>query len=242
MKELYLFNDGGTEYPFTPHKLSSLFGGKLYLPTSISRSAIEITPKLTKSPVTFSFARSNSFAKDVLLNPRDYPISVIVYRDGNQFWSGRVLEAKGNGINIDLVCDSLHTRFKSTALPKQVGLQCRHNIYSLSCGVNEASYRTTFSISNVSSNVITIPTMLNPTEYYNGGTATLNGSVRRIISQVGTLLTLESRFTGIVSGNLVLAPGCNLSYTNCVAFNNTLNFGGFYYHPITNPFDSGGAI
>jgi hypothetical protein len=242
MKELYLFSDGNVEYPFTPHKLSTLFGGKLYLPTSVTRSGIELTSKLTKSAVTFSFARNNPFAKDVLLYPRDYHIEASIYRDDALFWAGRVLAVKGSGINIDLICDSIHSRFRSTALPKQVGLQCRHTLYSESCGVNEALFSVPFTVIGISSNVITIPTLTNPTGYFDGGKAVINGQIRRITKQVGTTITLEASFKGVISGTLTLSPGCKLSYANCTTFNNTLNFGGFMYHPKKNPFDSAGAI
>jgi hypothetical protein len=242
MKELYLFKDGNIEYPFTPHKLSTLFGGKLYLPTSVTRSNIEITSKLTKSPVTFSFARNNSFAKDVLLYPRDTYVEVSIYRDENLFWSGRVLEAKGGGTNIDLICDSIHSRFKNTALPKQVGLQCRHTLYSEACGVVEASFVDSFTVSGINSNIITIAGITHATGYYNGGKAIISGQVRRIISHSGTTITLESAFRGTLAGTISLSPGCSLTYTGCQKFSNTLNFGGFHYHPITNPFSSGGAV
>ena len=242
MKELYLFKDGSVEHAFTPHKLSTSFGGKLYLPTSVTRSSIEITSKLTKSNVTFSFARSNGFAKGVLLYPRDYHIEVLVYRDGNLFWSGRVLEVKGTGTNIDLNCDSIHSRFRSTALPKQVGLQCRHTLYSVPCGVNAASYASTFAVSNLNSNVITLSGLTNPSGYFDGGKATINGQTRRIVKQLSNVITLEAAFTGTLTGTLTLHPGCNLSFANCAAFNNTLNYGGFPYHPIKNPFGSAGAV
>ena len=149
MTELYLFDNNGVISGFTPTILSKTFNSITYTPALVVRSAINLTSNFAKSPVTFKFERTHSFAKQVLNDLPELPITVTIYRDGLVYWKGRVAEAKANILSIEISCESVfHTTARSGLQPRFIQ-NCRHNLYSVGCGVIQEEWSSTYAVSNV---------------------------------------------------------------------------------------------
>lgn len=241
MAELYLFNDNGEYHAFSPSIFSKTLNGITYTPTIITRSSISLTDNLAKSPMTFKFDRTNTYAKSLLLDFPEVPIKVSIYRNDILYWSGRVMEVKANILTIEVVCDSIYSSIARAGLSSRISLNCRHTLYSANCGLVKESLAVDYNVSNINAKTITLLTS-QPSGYFKAGIAAINGQSRNILSHTSSTLILSSPFVGIQSGVLTLYPGCSLNMASCTSFNNFDNFGGFPFIPPKNPFGSSGAL
>ena len=242
MAELYLFNDNGTLYGFTPTLLSKTLNGLTYAPAIMSRSGISLVENFSKSPVTFKFERTHEYAKSLLYYVPEKPVIVTIYRDGLMYWTGKVIETKANLLSIEISCDTIATAAQKAGLQAKITTSCRHALYSANCGVVQEIWATSFVVSNINSTSISLPTLTAASGTYDNGVATLNGQTRRILKQVTTTLTLSSPFTNVQSGLLKIHPGCAHTETACTGFNNLVNYGGFSRIPSKNPMGSTGLL
>lgn len=242
MSELYLFQKDGVYFGFTPTVFSKIQDDIVYSPTLISRSNINLTNNFDKSPVNFKFERTHSFAKDILYNLPENPILVTIFRNGSPYWKGRVVGAKANPMSIDISCDSGQSTAKRQGLQPKIMLTCRHVLYGANCKVVQESWVTNFNVSGINSSSFSIPSLTASDKHYNGGIAKINGQIRNIIEQVGTVIKLTHPFTGVQTGVIALYPGCQHTEENCIAFSNLDNFGGFSRLPNKNPFGSTGLL
>jgi len=242
--ELYNFNNNGLVYAITNSVLSKTLSSVTYTPTVVTRGSINLTDNFKKSPVTFTFPITNTWARTLLQELPEVPILVVIYKDNLVYWQGRVLEVKAQMLTIDVTCDSLYSKLAKQGLQQKATIVCRHTLYDPNtCKVNKASFVANYSVTGVDSAVISIPSISQASEYFNGGIAVLSGQTRYISLHSGTTITLGSPFSGILSGTISLYPGCNLTKAACIGFSNLANHGGFPYIPIkNNPFGSTGAL
>ncbi len=242
MSELYLFDNNGVLSAFTPTIFSKTLNSIIYVPTLVVRSAINLTDNFAKSPVSFKFERTHSFAKQVLNDLPELPITVVIYRDGLVYWKGRVSEAKANILSIEISCESVfHTTARSGLQPRFT-LNCRHNLYSQGCGVIQEVWASPYAVSNVASATFTVSGVTQESGFFSGGVAKLNGQSRYITNHSGSSFTVGYPFVGVQSGTIILYPGCRLTESACIGFDNLVNFGGFSRIPKKNPFGASGAL
>lgn len=242
MSELYLFTDGIINHAFTPTLTSKTLNSIIYEPTIITRSGIEITENFEKSPVVFKFLRAHTFANMVLTTFPEAPIVVTIFRNNLPYWKGRVLAAKKGQIFIEVACDSLFASSRKSGIRYRATLLCNHLLYGAQCGVVKTSFQTVAS-TTANSTILTIPSLVQADGFFNNGFAEMSGQIRRILTHVGTTITLASAFTSTLTGTIKLAPGCRLTEENCITpFNNLNNFGGFARMAPKNPFESVGIL
>ena len=249
MSELYLFEVDGIRRGFTPSlfaKTLNIFGDIAssvdYAPTIVTRSNINLTDNFAKSPVTFTFDRTQSYARSLLLNLPEVPIRVTVYKDDAAYWRGSVQEVKANVFTIDVICDSVYTRIVRSSLANRITLNCRHSLYSTRCGVNRNLWNAVYAVTEVGSNEFAVSGMSDATGYFSGGIAAINGETRYIVSQIGNVIRLSYPFNNVVTGNMTFNRGCVLTEAACTSFNNLDNFGGFSRIPGKNPFKGSGVL
>lgn len=243
MAELYLFFDGTSYYPFTPNTVPEVYETRTYQPTIITRTQVQLTEQSSKTSVSFKFERSHSFARNLLVNLSEIPVLVTIYKSGLIYWQGQVIGVKGSKGEIEIACDSNFSKISRAGRQPRITLECRHVLYSLSCGVNKEAFKKLYPVNSLNSNILDISSIEEADGYYTGGIASINGQSRGILKHSGTVLTLDSSFMGYPSGQLALYPGCNLSESVCnTRFNNIINFGGFARTPTKNPFSSTGLL
>jgi len=242
MSELYLFEDNGVNYGFTPTIFGKTLNGVNYIPTVVKRTGIHLTDNFSKIPITLQFDRSNQYIKSLTVSIPERPIAVTIFKDGLTYWKGKVLSASVTGGKISIKCDSIITSLERNGLHNKFTLTCRHVLYSADCGVVKSSWESLYTVT-ASSAVITIPTITEADGYFNNGIAEMEGQVRNILKHgSGGVLTLSLPFTGTLAGTIKLYPGCRLTEANCIAYNNLDNFGGFARTPVKNPFNSTGLL
>lgn len=240
--ELYLFNDNGVLHAFTPTILSKSLSGITYQPTIITRNNITITDNFAKSPVTLSFERSHSYAKELLANLPEKPISVTIYRNSLTYWRGRVTEVKlSKSSSIDITCDSIYSSQRNSGRLLRISPQCRHILYSPDCGVLENDWKVSYTVT-ASSSSISILAITQPSGYFTAGKARMGGQERFILDHTGTNILLIQPFQGVLTGIIDLFPGCALTESACLGFNNLPNHLGFSRLPGKNPFSATGLL
>ena len=107
--ELYEFNLDGTYYTFTPKITSTLFNGRVFLPTIITRDSFNITDNVLKNSLVVKLPRVHSFARLLLSNNIETPVNFTLYRNGAIYWQGQVINASASGLFIDLECSSTYS-------------------------------------------------------------------------------------------------------------------------------------
>ena len=245
MSELYLFKDGNDYLGFKPGVFAlgnTTFEGRQYVPTIIARSGINITDNFSKSPVAFKFERTHTFARRILNTMPEVPILVTIYRNSLPYWKGKVMKAKANGAFIEVFCDSIFAAQIKSGHNITISPQCWHVLYSPQCGVLESSWRSVYTSATITGVEVDIPSMTKPEGYFVNGKIVISGQTRHILQHIGTTLTLSNTFTGPVSGDIWVYPGCDLSEKNCIAFNNLVNYIGFARISPKNPFGSTGLL
>lgn len=121
---------------------------------------------------------------------------------------------------------------------------CNHTLFDARCGIDVADWSATQEITVIDGKTITVDDV--PDELDGlliGGDALLpSGERRMIISQIGSIITINYPFAGAeVGDDLIIAAGCDLAHLgDCkTKFDNTQRFGGFPYIPSKNIFNSG---
>ena len=118
-------------------------------------------------------------------------------------------------------------------------------LYGFGCGLSQAAWEVGTTILAADKHTVTTAEAdLQPDGYYVGGILRLEGGGQRMITgHTGPVLTLSRSLDGLSPGKLAkISPGCDHSKAQCVdKFNNLVNFGGFPYIPLKNPF-SGSSI
>lgn len=251
--ELYRFTQGTQNWYFTSGPESIIYLASEYIPAQINRSNITQSSDITKSSLTIDFPRDNEFAAQFLGFTPDLITTVTVFRshltDGSaewvSYWKGRVLSGKGEGSLITLDCEPVFSSLRRIGLRARYQKTCRHTLYSISCGVNLATFKTTTVVQSTTGwSIVNANSGLQPDGYYTGGIVqTPSGALRFIVRHVGATLYLSRPFVEDVSGlSIDIYPGCDHLKSTCnVKFSNGLNFGGCPYAPDKSPF-SGSAI
>jgi len=137
-----------------------------------------------------------------------------------------------------------HLKLLARDMPRRLYQStCIHPLFDGGCGLNAAGYAVTGTVASVSGDGGTVSAAATPpASPANSGTFTLgrivmtsgasNGFARMVRSWIagspnGTFTLLKPFAIGIAPGDgFVAYPGCNKTYSTCVAFANQANFGG----------------
>jgi len=243
--ELYVFNYNGQTFGFVPKVLPDTSLGFTCYPAFVKRGKISISGNLAKSSVEFTFDKFNTFAKMVFNTISESIITIIIYRNGSIYWRGRVVSSKMNFLTFSIVCDNKTMTKNTTAFFPKFTLHCSHQVYDQNCRLVKENNAYPYNVVSVNSNIFSVTGLSQASGFFNGGFASINGQSRRIVSQVGTTVTINYPFIGVQTGSLRLYPGCMLNRSDCSTkfnINNLDNYGGFLYTPPKNPFEPGGAF
>ncbi|MEN6336202.1 MAG: phage BR0599 family protein [Phycisphaerales bacterium] len=164
-------------------------------------------------------------------------------------WKGTVINAtEDDPATVRLVCRSLGGTYDRNGLRLAWSRMCPHVLYGIGCNRNGSNDKEDHAyareIATLDGVSFTCVTHAEPTEgTFTGGfvewSRTDGSLVRRgIESQSGNYFLLLGTTDGLEIGTAVtIYPGCSRSTTNCKAFGNLANFGGFPHLPGKSPFD-----
>lgn len=213
------------------------------------------TSQINRARTEFVLPQSDAWARQFLAGGAYTANSVTVYHgflnDPDAEWvvrfRGRVTGAKAGFTRVLLQAENKMTELRREARPAVAQVPCRHALYSSGCGVNIADFETAATLTAFSGRTATVTEAADqPNGYYAGGVITYNGIRQAIARHSGSSLTLFGPIQGLAADlaaaspselAVQLAPGCNLSRSQCNGrFDNLVNFGGFPWMDET-PFD-----
>lgn len=246
--ELFAFQQGYQVWYYTSGTETVTYLGVDYVPTPITRSEISQSNEISRAGVSLMFPRDHELAKQFLGQSPELVTSLTIYRghltdqdsEFSAYWKGRVVSGSAAGSEVTVECESVFTSLRRSGLRARYQRNCRHTLYSNSCGLDRAAFSVQAVVLSASSFSFTNNASGSQTDgTYAGGIVLLeSGAMRFITGHVGSTIYVSRPFLEEFEGQLVeLFPGCDHLRTTCqTKFNNLMNFGGFPFIPNTNPF------
>jgi len=224
----------GTDYPSLPLKRTSSTQAKEQKST-----AVRITLPATSDPAQPFIAIQPSARMTVSVirvQPDAVPATAsIVMFDG--FVSSIAFEND----KAEMRCIPFNELFTRQIPRFQYQGLCNHVLYDSRCKIVSAGFKHTGTVLSVVGNEVTIQGLPSAGNPFIGGYLEIPGASeqRLILDQVGTTVTVLFPFKQVISGGSMDAfQGCDHTAETCAQkFGNILNYGGFPFVPVINPFN-----
>jgi uncharacterized phage protein (TIGR02218 family) len=250
--ELYRFALGDSVWRYTSARDAITYSAENYAPAPIRRSEIEQTQEFGRAILSLEATIDLDVVQSLVLTPPDGVLSLTVFRrhlsdTDNQFitwWKGRVVSVVFGSITAQMRCEPIFTTLKRSGRRANYQINCRHPLYHGGCGVNALDYKTVGVVLSIAGLDVTAAAFLpKPAGWFVGGRLMAAGAQRMITASSGGGVTLSAPIPGLKVGDALDAyPGCDHTLATCAAkFGNSLNYGGFPFIPLKNPF-AGDAI
>jgi len=251
--ELFAFTLGTTLVSLTNADEEVTIDVRTYLPASISRGQPTYSAEKPGSELQVQIAIADPNAAAIVQAfiprpPSGLTSLAVIQRQptGDRgFWSGKVVSSNYNDEILTLLCRPLSDINSKVAPRRGYGMLCQHMLFDNRCKVNVLDHREIGAVTAISSDglTFTVPGIAAPTVRYDTGQIQLEGGFAQgmIISHSGDDFTVRYPIPEIeVDSNVVIVGGCNRDTTDCIAYSNIANFGGFPYTPVDrNPFEKG---
>ncbi|MHA3913841.1 hypothetical protein [Halovulum sp. GXIMD14793] len=225
----------------------------------ITHSRITQTTQSNRAEITIGLPTSSPIAQAVMQFNDVSEIGVTIWQtftdDADQDYvvrfRGRVIAPRFGYVATTLACEAGFTRGRRTLLAPIMQRPCRHVHYfpretdtpQVGCNLRLEDHQIAADVTAASGASLTVPVAaLQPDGRYLAGILEYDGVEYDIIGHIGSTLLIERRIPALedalVGGDVpvLIAPGCNLSPTDCEFFNNIENFGGFP-EMLDTPFD-----
>ena len=224
--------------------------GQVWTSAPIQRGEIYLTVKANRNDTWLRLPTANALSAAVIANDDVNEITVEIWQGyigdpDNEFqmmFTGRVVEVEPALIATTLICETTISQSRRSSVAQVVQRPCRHAHYFTNadgggCRLNLGDWQETLAATVSTGRSVTVPdAALVSDGYYLAGILEYGGVEYMIESHIGQVLVLEKEAAGLAAAiaannpaqeDVILAPGCNLTITNCDAFNNVENFGGF---------------
>lgn len=248
--ELFTFARDYQTWRYTSADRDIVVNGATFLARAISRTEVQSSAEMAKSGVKVTAPRDLEVADLFRISPPTLTITLIIQQfhegDGElaTIWTGRVANVDWAGLSAIIACDPVYTALRRVGLRRTYQKGCPHVLYGSECRAPRDAFKVAGVASNIGGFVVQVPAAESkPDGWFAGGFieyAVELGIIERrfIADHTGDLLTLNGAPYGLSVGESVLMfPGCNHTLDDCVnKFDNVLNYGGFPYFPIKNPF------
>lgn len=247
--EMYKIEQGTSARRYTSHAKPVSIGNTVYEPKNIKRDEVETSDDSFKGTLTLSLPRNDPLAVELIGASLEIPMIITLFRghlsgssadDVSVYWKGRVVTTKAQDNEIKIDCESVFTSLKRAGLRARYEKTCRHEVFDRGCKVNEANFRKIATVATVDVMRITLTGEAAVIGYYTAGMIIFPDGTTRLITkhEAQGEITISRPHPGAQPGQRVtLLPGCDHSQGTCrTKFNNFINYGGWPYIPIKNPF------
>jgi hypothetical protein len=242
--ELYKFVEGSNVWTLTSSNVAESYLGDNYDPckglgrtegqvkTSLERANIEV-----KMPLSHELAMRNVRA----VNEETVTLTVFSNENGDYAteWKGRLVQVKPGKGEAILIFETIFTSLRRHGLGDKATRNCNRQHYGPLCRLLYELWAIAATCGVVNGSTVTVAdAALQPDGWYNGGIIEgPDGSMRFIVSHVGTTLTLIRPLDSLANGVAIkIAPGCDRTKEICkTKFNNIANHGGLSYQTTKNP-------
>jgi uncharacterized phage protein (TIGR02218 family) len=205
---------------------------------------ISLATRDENHPMRLALNRNDIAVTDVAIYESD--AVTLAYDSTAPVYSGRCesVSFEPNGL-VRLSVGSIFRLVEQEAPRPQFQRPCNHRLYDSFCGLSEAAYTTSGSLTGVSSDPPYIEaaefgakaTLEGDANWFALGKVTIAAQTRFCVGQSGNRLYLNAAFKLVTGGMLASArAGCDKRIGTCVdKFANSVNYLGFPYMPNRNP-------
>lgn len=248
--ELYRFALGGAVWTVTSAGFAVVYQSEAYQPAVLRRSAVEQSPEFARNGIDLDCARDFAVAQLFAAARPNGVVSLTVFRnhlDDAEYitwWKGRVASVMFAGSSAKIRCESIFTALKRPGLRAHYQTGCRHALFDAGCALNNEAFKVAGTVGSVSDLSVTSAAFLSQASgWLAGGYLRVAGVPRMIRSHAGDTVVLSAPLPGLAPGVAFEAyAGCDRTLATCnVKFGNAVNYGGFPWIPVKNPF-AGDAI
>jgi len=263
--EIYQIVLGPTTYRWTSAEDSVVVMSVNYDPLACSRGRIGQSREERQATLEVTVPASFAFVRQYIGSvPGSQAVLTISRLQRPDFPGPEVVQLfEGNVQSVAFVKDGQEAKIAATptvsAISRQVprftyqGL-CNNVLYDDGCKVDptNAAFRLTANVSAVSGATVTVPGAgAYGADWFVGGYVNLvvGSDFRMVLAQSGDVLTLLFPFpSGVVGQQVIVQAGCDHTidgdcdtkfFTTEDATSNVINYGGFAFVPLSNPFQSG---
>jgi uncharacterized phage protein (TIGR02218 family) len=258
--ELYKFNKGTTIWRHTDSDRDITVGNETYKAGwPLSRTEPEMSEETIRSGLKITTAKDFPVAQIFITGAPYEPVWISIFRmhlgdtETILLWQGKVrgISWKASKGEATIECDPVEKIIGKGGFRQTYGPYCHKRLYSPRCGVQEASFTTDFTVSNIDTTgfVITAAALgTKPGQYFRLGEVYFPdlGARVMVVDHTGSNVTLKGVIPGLMvdaSGRAI--AGCNHCWKmangdwgDCKnRFNNLDNFGGWPFIPTKNPYE-----
>jgi len=248
--ELYEFQHGVEFWRYTSADEDHVHSGKTFERAAITRTPVDESFDLNRDYIEVTVPRDNLVADLFRLYPPDSVVTLKIWRkhrddlEAQPIWIGRVLNGEWRGGEAVLRSESVNTSIRRNALRRMYQRSCPLTVYGAACRLNAEMFKVLGVVASVAGGQIQIASAGGyASGYFAGGyltwqTLSGNTDTRMIVEHSGSAVTvLFPPQTLAVGAAVSLYPGCDHTLSTCKnTFQNALNYGGYPYIPLKNPF------
>ena len=257
MLELYKITAGGSNRALLTSSSSEVvYSGDTYIPTAIKRSKILSRPNLLQNNVTIQLSVHERLPLELLAEvSKNLSHRLIIYRGESvgslsQIWAGNLIQQGCSGEAVNLTYGGGGVALRQLGDRRPFQRRCPFVLYDTrTCRATPQTATATVSEINTTRDVLSVSGISSATVgYYTGGVICPSSVYDRgnagnsfISSHNKTAGYDQIRLTTPVSvsvgDSISLLAGCDRTWQTCYGkFNNIINFGGFPYLPLENPY------
>lgn len=253
--ELYEFKFGVVTTRLTSYNQDIVFQGVTWTSIQIARSAVQNSAEQAINELKITMPLGHPIASQYIGNVPGKVGSIKIFRahaddvaeESVLVFEGFVAQASFDGALVaTLSCSPSTSVFKRSGPRFNYQSLCNHVLYDERCKILENAFRFTGTVVAVTGRDIEVSGLFAA----EGADWAVSGFVRApagttddarlVLEQSGDVLSLLNNFSEDVIGTTVdVFAGCDHSLVTCdVKFANVINYGGFPFVPIKNPFNS----
>lgn len=245
--ECFLFRQGEREWKITgADEDITIVGVGTFARATISCGDVEHTNEDGNGGLQVYMPAAHEIPLLLQQGRPNQPVRLIVYvahrsvlNDPLVFWRGRITAVNIANLQATLTGRSVVQIIKNAVNPMGISILCPRVLYSSGCGVSQATFTDTATLSAVSTRTLTSSTFAARADgwYVGGKVYGASGVPLFIVAHVGNTITTQVAH-GITSGEIVRATaGCDRKHTTCrLKFGNLVNSLAFPWLPLKNPY------
>lgn len=144
-------------------------------------------------------------------------------------WQGKIRSCAFSELTAALTGTDGREALTRLGLRLNGGTGCQWDLYGPDCGLNEATYTRSGTVTAISADGLTVTTTLSEADgFFKSGKLKFGNSARMVTANVGGLLTLFTAMPGLAVGVPIAATrGCQRNPTSCKALGNYARYSGF---------------
>jgi len=251
--ELYEFEYQGITHYYTSSEVDTQVGPVTYTAVAgLDRSEIQDSGEIGKNNLTLQVP-NHFFVSDLFAaGPPDDIVTLVVKRvqlgaldtvDVVIMWLGRITAVSWPPLRSEITCESIFTSLRQAGIRRTYTVNCPYALYGIECQASILTFQATVTIDTQVGNVLHSSDLaVQPNGWWAGGRVIWQSSPgffvkRGIKNSSGNLAEITYAMPNFPNGTSVtVAPGCDHSFSTCqTKFSNQLNFGGFPYMTLKNP-------